>query len=180
MTAATQQTGSPDNDPVRVNHTVRNIVIALIVVAVMSAGRVVERGNVFAAPQQAVTKRFIDTVSGSAIGSITYEFSGDDALVRDFLGGAVTFQRCHRLRRGGGPHRLRGRHRRSRPRQTRRRRDESLVPCVRHRRPPDRLDGYQKVDQTVTWTAVIIMIVLVQIVQGIANAIAKRILKLQR
>lgn len=73
----------------RVNHTVRNIVIALIVVAVMSAGRVVERGdvcNVFAAPQQAVTKRFIDTVSGSAIGSITYEFSGDDALVRDSLG----------------------------------------------------------------------------------------------
>lgn len=63
-------------------------------VAVMSAGRVVERGdvyNVFAAPQQAVTKRFIATVSGSAIGSITYEFSGDDALVRDFLGGAVTF-----------------------------------------------------------------------------------------
>lgn len=89
MTAATQQEGSPDNEPVRVNHTVRNIVIALIVVAVMSAGRVVERGdvcNVFAAPQQAVTKRFIDTVSGSAIGSITYEFSGDDALVRDFLG----------------------------------------------------------------------------------------------
>ena len=88
MTAATQQAGSPDNEPVRVNHTVRNIVIALIVVAVMSAGRVVERGdvyNVFAAPQQAVTKRFIDTVS-SAIGSITYEFSGDDALVRDFLG----------------------------------------------------------------------------------------------
>ena len=29
--------GSPDNEPVRVNHTVRNIVIALIVVAVMSA-----------------------------------------------------------------------------------------------------------------------------------------------
>lgn len=171
----------------RVNHTVRNIVIALIVVAVMSAGRVVERGdvcNVFAAPQQAVTKRFIDTVSGSAIGSITYEFSGDDAMVRDYLGGAVTFQRCHRLRHGGGPHRLRGRHRRSRigcrPRQTRRRRDESLVPCVRHRRPPDRLDGYQKFDQTVIWTAVIIMIVLVQIVQGIANAIAKRILKRQR
>lgn len=77
----------------RVNHTVRNIVIALIVVAVMSAGRVVERGdvcNVFAAPQQAVTKRFIDTVSGSAIGSITYEFSGDDALVRDFLGGGLS------------------------------------------------------------------------------------------
>lgn len=64
-------------------------------VAVMGSGRVVERGdvyNVFAAPQQAVTKRFIATVSGSAIGSITYEFSGDDALVRDFLGGAVTFQ----------------------------------------------------------------------------------------
>ncbi len=37
MTAATQQAGSPDNEPVRVNHTVRNIVIALIVVAVMSA-----------------------------------------------------------------------------------------------------------------------------------------------
>lgn len=58
-------------------------------VAVMSSGRVVERGdvyNVFAAPQQAVTERFITTVSGSAIGSITYEFSGDDALVRDFLG----------------------------------------------------------------------------------------------
>lgn len=93
MTAATQQAGSPDNEPVRVNHTVRNIVIALIVVAVMSAGRVVERGdvcNVFAAPQQAVTKRFIDTVSGSAIGSITYEFSGDDALVRDFLGGGLS------------------------------------------------------------------------------------------
>lgn len=107
MTAATQQAGSPDNEPVRVNHTVRNIVIALIVVAVMSAGRVVERGdvyNVFAAPQQAVTKWFIATVSGSAIGSITYEFSGDDALVRDFLGGAVTFQRCHRLRHDVGPH----------------------------------------------------------------------------
>lgn len=86
---ATQQAGSPDNEPVRVNHTVRNIVIALIVVAVMGAGRVVERGdvyNVFVAPQQAVTERFIATVSGSAIGSITYEFSGDDALVRDFLG----------------------------------------------------------------------------------------------
>ena len=77
----------------RVNHTVRNIVIALIVVAVMSAGRVVERGdvcNVFAAPQQAVTKRFIDTVSGSAIGSITYEFSGDDALVARLSRGS-----CH-------------------------------------------------------------------------------------
>ena len=44
-------------------------------------------------------------------------------------------------------------------------------------RPTGRLS---EVDQTVTWTAVIIMIVLVQIVQGIANAIAKRILKLQR
>lgn len=42
------------------------------------------------------------------------------------------------------------------------------------------MDGYPKFDQTVTWTAVIIMIVLVRIVQGIANAIAKRILKLQR
>lgn len=38
----------------------------------------------------------------------------------------------------------------------------------------------RKFDQTVTWTAVIIMIVLVRIVQGIANAIAKRILKRQR
>lgn len=46
--------------------------------------------NVFAAPQQAVTKQFIATVSGSAIGSITYEFSGDDALVRDFLGGGLS------------------------------------------------------------------------------------------
>lgn len=46
--------------------------------------------NVFAAPQQAVTKRFIATVSGSAIGSITYEFSGDGALVRDFLGGGLS------------------------------------------------------------------------------------------
>lgn len=36
-----------------------------------------------------MTKRFIDTVS-SAIGSITYEFSGDDALVRDFLGGGLS------------------------------------------------------------------------------------------
>ena len=88
MTAATQQAGSPDNEPVRVNHTVRNIVIALIVVAVMSAGRVVERGdvyNVFAAPQQAVTKRFIDTVSGSAIGSITYEFSGELSRSSDVI-----------------------------------------------------------------------------------------------
>ena len=40
--------------------------------------------------------------------------------------------------------------------------------------------GYQKFDQTVTWTAVIIMIVLVQVVQGIANAIAKRLLKRQQ
>ena len=72
MTAATQQAGSPDNEPVRVNHTVRNIVIALIVVAVISAGLGVERGgvcNVFAAPQQAVTKRFIDTVSAWATAS---------------------------------------------------------------------------------------------------------------
>ena len=37
--------------------------------------------------------------------------------------------------------------------------------------------GYQKFDQTVTWTAVIIMIVLVQVVQGVANAIAKHLLK---
>ena len=37
--------------------------------------------------------------------------------------------------------------------------------------------GYQKFDQTVTWTAVIIMIVLVQVVQAIANAIAKRLLR---
>lgn len=37
--------------------------------------------------------------------------------------------------------------------------------------------GYQKFDQMVTWTAVIIMIVLVQVVQGIANAIAKRLLR---
>lgn len=40
--------------------------------------------------------------------------------------------------------------------------------------------GYEKFDQTVTWTAVIIMIVLVQVVQGIANAIAKRLLKRQQ
>lgn len=38
MTAATQQAGSPDNEPVRVNHTVRNIVIALIVVALVAIG----------------------------------------------------------------------------------------------------------------------------------------------
>ena len=37
--------------------------------------------------------------------------------------------------------------------------------------------GYQKFDQTVTWTAVIIMIVLVQVVQGVANAIAKHLLE---
>lgn len=40
--------------------------------------------------------------------------------------------------------------------------------------------GYQKFDQTVTWTAVIIMIVLVQCVQAIANAFAKRMLNRQR
>ena len=37
-----------------------------------------------------------------------------------------------------------------------------------------------KTAKTVTWTAVIIMIVLVQVVQGIANAIAKRLLKRQQ
>ncbi|WP_026501847.1 methionine ABC transporter permease [Bifidobacterium magnum] len=37
--------------------------------------------------------------------------------------------------------------------------------------------GYQKFDQAVTWTAVVIMIVLVQVVQGVANAIAKRLLR---
>ena len=40
--------------------------------------------------------------------------------------------------------------------------------------------GYQKFDFAVTWTAVVIMIVLVQVVQGIANSLAKRILKRQR
>ena len=92
MTAATQQAGSPDNEPVRVNHTVRNIVIALIVVAVMSAGRVVERGdvcNVFAAPQQAVTKRFIDTVSGSTSSRATMRwcatFSGELSRSSDVI-----------------------------------------------------------------------------------------------
>lgn len=35
---ATQQAGSPDNEPVRVNHTVRNIVIALIAVALVAIG----------------------------------------------------------------------------------------------------------------------------------------------
>ena len=40
--------------------------------------------------------------------------------------------------------------------------------------------GYQKFDFVVTWTAVVIMIVLVQVVQGIANSLAKRILKRQR
>ncbi|WP_434735002.1 methionine ABC transporter permease [Bifidobacterium tibiigranuli] len=39
--------------------------------------------------------------------------------------------------------------------------------------------GYQKFDPTVTWTAVVIMIVLVQVVQGIANAFAKRLLRRQ-
>ncbi len=37
--------------------------------------------------------------------------------------------------------------------------------------------GYQKFDQTVTWTAVIIMIVLVQCVQAVANAFAKRMIR---
>ena len=40
--------------------------------------------------------------------------------------------------------------------------------------------GYQKFDQVVTWTAVIIMIALVQIIQGVANAIARRMLKRQK
>lgn len=40
--------------------------------------------------------------------------------------------------------------------------------------------GYQKFDPTVTWTAVIIMIVLVQVVQAIANMLAKRVLKRQK
>lgn len=40
--------------------------------------------------------------------------------------------------------------------------------------------GYQKFDPAVTWTAVIIMIVLVQVVQAIANMLAKRILKRQK
>ncbi|WEV73466.1 ABC transporter permease [Bifidobacterium sp. ESL0798] len=40
--------------------------------------------------------------------------------------------------------------------------------------------GYQKFDPSVTWTAVIIMIVLVQVVQAIANMFAKRILKRQQ
>ena len=40
--------------------------------------------------------------------------------------------------------------------------------------------GYQKFDQTVTWSAVVIMIVLVQVVQAIANALAKHVLKRQR
>ncbi|WP_018143196.1 methionine ABC transporter permease [Alloscardovia criceti] len=39
--------------------------------------------------------------------------------------------------------------------------------------------GYQKFDSVVTWTAVIIMIVLVQLVQGFANALAKHLLKRQ-
>lgn len=37
--------------------------------------------------------------------------------------------------------------------------------------------GYQKFNPYVTWVAVIIMIILVQIVQGIANAFAKRLLR---
>lgn len=40
--------------------------------------------------------------------------------------------------------------------------------------------GYQKFDQTVTWSAVVIMIVLVQVVQAIANAFAKHVLRRQR
>lgn len=40
--------------------------------------------------------------------------------------------------------------------------------------------GYQKFDPVVTWTAVLIMIVLVQLVQGLANAVAKRLLKRKR
>ncbi|MDD6461211.1 MAG: ABC transporter permease subunit [Bifidobacteriaceae bacterium] len=36
--------------------------------------------------------------------------------------------------------------------------------------------GYQKFDQTATWAAVIVMIVLVQVVQYLANAIASRLL----
>ena len=40
--------------------------------------------------------------------------------------------------------------------------------------------GYQKFDQTVTWSAVVILIVLVQVVQAIANALAKHVLKRQR
>lgn len=37
--------------------------------------------------------------------------------------------------------------------------------------------GYQKFDTVATWAAVIVMIVLVQIVQGLANAIARRLLR---
>ncbi|WP_314686868.1 methionine ABC transporter permease [uncultured Bifidobacterium sp.] len=40
--------------------------------------------------------------------------------------------------------------------------------------------GYQKFDQTVTWTAVLIMIVLVQIMQALANALASRVLRRRR
>ena len=40
--------------------------------------------------------------------------------------------------------------------------------------------GYQKFDQTVTWSAVVIMIVLVQVVQAVANALAKHVLKRRR
>ncbi|MDN5632620.1 MAG: methionine ABC transporter permease [Bifidobacterium mongoliense] len=39
--------------------------------------------------------------------------------------------------------------------------------------------GYQKFDPVVTWTAVIIMIVLVQCVQAVANAFAKRMINRQ-
>lgn len=40
--------------------------------------------------------------------------------------------------------------------------------------------GYQKFDQTVTWTAVLIMIVLVQVMQGLANALAAHVLRRRR
>lgn len=40
--------------------------------------------------------------------------------------------------------------------------------------------GYQKFDQTVTWTAVLIMIVLVQVMQGLANALAAHVLRWRR
>ncbi|WP_300768496.1 methionine ABC transporter permease [uncultured Bifidobacterium sp.] len=40
--------------------------------------------------------------------------------------------------------------------------------------------GYQKFDQTVTWSAVVIMIALVQVVQAVANALAKHVLKRRR
>lgn len=128
-----------------------------------------------------MTKRFIATVSGSAIGSITYEFSGDDALVRDFLGGGLP--RSSDVIDFGTAADLIGY-------------EDAIAAAVRGRQGGDAMSPWshahdiagrqtdwtviRKFDQTVTWTAVIIMIVLVRIVQGIANAIAKRILKLQR